>query len=188
MIMRIKWFALVFFAVFTLKAIAQSDPSEYLNLTLENLKAGDCLAAQRFYNVYQTMTGESISYIEKAISDCQPPPKKRTYYIGDDAIDFVGEEGFKIAYLDSSRKHGFAIKISGRGGWPNKSAPSLDDCKILYNNRRSLGLSGEYWTKDPVPFWGFLDFYTYDFSKGKRHARSGGKGGSEAGFIEVRRF
>lgn len=57
-------------SVFALYGYAQTDYSDYLNKAMEKVEAGDCDAAQRFYNVYKELTGNTSSWLEKAIKDC----------------------------------------------------------------------------------------------------------------------
>lgn len=180
-------FAVVTAITFGMTVQAQSDNSYYLAQAWECLNSGNCDGAQRNYDVYKQMTGTRSSSIENAIFECSQSKKnseKKSYSIGDEAKDFVGYEGYKIAYLDASGKHGFAVKLEGEGERPiGNSSPSFSECEILYRNRLSLGLSGEYWTKERVAAFG--DWYTFDFSSGKRKARYCG---TIYGKIRVQRF
>ena len=111
----------------------------------------------------------------------------KAYNIGDDAKDLVGESGFKIAYLDNSGKHGFAIK---RCGYTKRastfSSPTIDELKLMYRNRYVLELSTkECWSSTHeegskhchTGFFAALKnkdyckYYTFDFSKGKTNKR-----------------
>ena len=110
----------------------------------------------------------------------------KTYNIGDDAKDLVGESGFKIAYLDNSGKHGFAIK---RCGYTKRastfSSPTIDELKLMYRNRYVLKLYGECWSSTHeegskychMGFFAALKgkdhckYYTFDFSQGKTNKR-----------------
>lgn len=84
--------------------------------------------------------------------------------------DRYGNNGWKIGYLDETRKHGLIYKVleleyRPRMGGDNPSRPEL---LRLYNNRRMLGLYEEYWTRDYV---GNSTYYTIDFSTGKQNKR-----------------
>lgn len=96
------------------------------------------------------------------------------YSIGDDAKDFIGIGGYRIAYLDASGKHGFAIQLVGKTiseGW----SPTLNELKLMYQYRHLLGLEGEYWSSDETHEL-TSDVYTFDFSTGKTHKRHSGGG------------
>lgn len=166
---------LLIISVFALYGYAQSDYSDYLNKAMEKVEVGDCDAAQRFYNVYKELTGNTSSWVEKAIKDCEDKSKPKTYNIGDDAEDFIGYSGFKIAYLDASGKHGFAIKFDEYTSftYDNDIYPSIDELKLMYRNRHSLGLNGEYWssTKDDKKKYTFDHYYTFDYSSGEMRSR-----------------
>lgn len=97
----------------------------------------------------------------------------KAYNIGDDAKDFLGEEGYRIAYLDASGKHGFAITDNQRKAdyFSDKDTPTMDECRIMFKNRFSLGLTGEYRTSELEKFWGPWDYHSFDFSTGKKHKR-----------------
>ena len=168
------------------EANGQSNPQDYLDMAKEKLEAGDCDAAQRLYNVYKSLSGRTSSTLEVAIKDCVENNKPKSYRIGDDAKDLVGESGFKIAYLDDSGKHGFAIKFWGNQRGPTSKPPTRNDCKVMYNRRITLGLSGEYWTGERNRWRD--KYYTFDFSTGKERTRNFGKGGHYANAIEVKRF
>lgn len=97
----------------------------------------------------------------------------KAYNIGDDAKDFLGEEGYRIAYLDASGKHGFAITDNPRKAdyFSDKDLPTMDECRIMFKNRFSLGLTGEYRTSELEKFWEPWDYHSFDFSTGKKHKR-----------------
>lgn len=97
----------------------------------------------------------------------------KAYNIGDDAKDFFCEEGYRIAYLDASGKHGFAITDNPRKAdyFSDKDLPTMDECRIMFKNRFSLGLTGEYRTSELEKFLGPWDYHSFDFSTGKKHKR-----------------
>ena len=176
---------LLFFACSLLSlAVSSQTADDYLSKAITKLNEGNCESAQKFYNVYKSLSGETSSAVEVAIIDCEKSNKPRNFRIGDDAEDLVGSSGFKIAYLDDSGKHGFAIKYVGAQRGPTNEPPSRNDCKLMYNHRTALGLFGEYWTGERN-WWGY---YTFDFSTGKERAREFGKGGHNANAISVKRF
>ena len=96
----------------------------------------------------------------------------------------VGEkkDGYVICYLDSTGDHGWLMdnsysnKTFGYGGPYSNSewrCPSLEEMRVIYQNRFSLGLNGIYWTSTrskKVANWEF--FYTFDFGTGKEKSTS----------------
>ncbi|MCR4665223.1 MAG: hypothetical protein K5660_07645 [Paludibacteraceae bacterium] len=70
------------FALITFSANAQYDYSSYLHKAMEKLEQGDCQAAQKFYDVYKELSGQSVSSLEVLIADCGESQDK-TYNIGD---------------------------------------------------------------------------------------------------------
>lgn len=153
-----------------------SAQQDELNAINKKLAEGNCEGAQKIYELYRNNYPAS-SDIESRIAECrntrasQTPSAKaeeKKYSIGDDATDFVGESGYKIAYFDASGKHGFAIKQCGETTRGSSSAPAYDELKIIYQNRYSLGLSGDYWSSTEVD--GMLwRYYTLNFADGKTH-------------------
>lgn len=125
--------------------------TDYLNKAVEQVEAGNCDAAQMFYDVYKELTGNNSSWLEKAIKDCVEKTKPKTYNIGDDAEDIVGKHGYKIAYLDASGKHGFAVCEMGSGPMKeeyvdNHLIPTWSEFNMINNNNNILKLDGQYWT------------------------------------------
>lgn len=103
-----------------------------------------------------------------------PKEDVRVYRIGDDAKDFIGRGGYRIAYLDASGKHGFAIQLVGKTISEGLS-PTLNELKLMYQYRYRLGLEGEYWSSDETHKL-TSDVYTFDFSTGRTHKRASGGG------------
>lgn len=99
----------------------------------------------------------------------------KKYRIGDDAKDLIGRGGYRIAYLDASGKHGFAIQLEGKTISECKASPTLQELKLMYQYRHLLGLEGEYWSSDETHEL-TSDVYTFDFSTGKTHKRHSGGG------------
>lgn len=99
---------------------------------------------------------------------------KNEYSIGDDAKDFIGRSGYRIAYLDASGRHGFAIQLVGKTISEGDS-PTLRELKLMYQYRYQLGLEGEYWSSDDTHEI-TSDVYTFDFSTGNTHKRHSGGG------------
>ena len=99
------------------------------------------------------------------------------YQIGDDAKIFIGYSGYKIAYLDDSWKHGFAIKYDKYSKYP--SGPTIAELKLMNVNRYKLELSGEYWSSTYAGggngFFNLSRYYTFDYSTGKTNERRDGK-------------
>lgn len=129
-------------------ANAQSYPQVYLDKAINKLDAGDCDAAQRFYNVYKELSGNPIPSVEAMINDC-----KSTFHIGD--IKEVNGEKYTIAYLTGNKKHGFAIRDIGVHDINNydrfklfdvEMMPTLVEMDTIYMNNDHIGLTGKYWT------------------------------------------
>lgn len=99
----------------------------------------------------------------------------KKYRIGDDAKDLIGRGGYRIAYLDASGKHGFAIQLEGKTISECRASPTLQELKLMYQYRHLLGLEGEYWSSDETHEL-TSDVYTFDFSSGKTHKRHSGGG------------
>lgn len=74
---------------------------------------------------------------------------------------------YRIGYLDNTNKHGIAfVVLPGKSNSPR--GPSLAQLKILYQNKETLGLYGEYWSSDGA---GKNHYYTLDFSTGRTLSR-----------------
>ena len=142
-----KGIFIVMFATFALIANAQSDYSNYLNKALEKLEAGDCEAAQNFYNVYKELSGKSASSVEVLLKDCN---REKNYSVGDKIM--VGDSTYTVAYIRDGGKHGLAIL---NRGWQSiidtdyvarMSIPTLEELQLIYENRDLLSLYDIYWT------------------------------------------
>jgi hypothetical protein len=146
-------------------AVGQTDYSDYLKQAREKAEAGDCEGAQRFYNVYVEMTGETDAVVNNAIQQCyenNSMKEPRKYKVGED----VGE-GFKIAYVDDTGRRGFAIRFSN---YYECIVPdiTINELQCLYPNRRVLNLSGEYWSTSKASAG---RYYTFDFTTGETRKR-----------------
>lgn len=109
------------------------------------------------------------------------------YSIGDDAKDFIGIDGFKIAHLDASGKHGFAIKYDSYTEFPYGYAipsqtvlgPTITELRMMNANRYKLGLYGEYWSSTYAGggngLFNLSRNYTFDYSTGTTNERRTGK-------------
>lgn len=162
-------------------AVAQ-DYSEYLNAAKRLLKEEKCDDAKKNYDVYVRLTGQTVSWLSSDINDCiTRKSKPKTYNIGDDAKDFVGYSGYKIAYLDESGKHGFAVRPGTVYEYSEYaiSDVAIDELRLMYNNKHSLGLYGEYWSSTKVPGTGSAftmeKYYTFNFSTRTTNERRSGR-------------
>lgn len=168
--MNRTFFLLVSLLLIAFYGNAQTDYSEYLNKAMEKLEAGDCDAAQRYYNVYRELTEKSVNSVEVLLADC-----KKELHLGD-VIDVNGEQ-YIIAYLMENKLHGFAIRDVGvhslankqtLGYLENKMIPSLEEMQIIYKNNGSIGLTGSYWTRSVYGVSNGWDaLYLQDFISGK---------------------
>lgn len=99
-----------------------------------------------------------------------PKNDTKVYKIGNDAESLVGYSGYKIAYLDKTGKHGFAIKYFEYSDFTfeGDEYPSITELRMMYDNRYVLGLIGEYWssTLDSKRVFSGDLYKTFDFSTG----------------------
>ena len=148
--MKTKSIFFVLFAALIFTASAQSDYSSYLNKAMEKLETGDCEAAQKYYNVYQELSGETKSSVQVLIDDCtKSRNKEQTYVIGDEM--HVKDTTYIVAYIRDGGKHGFAILNLG---WKRlylytdnilrQEVPTLDELKLIYQNRDVLRIYENY--------------------------------------------
>ena len=160
------------FSIFTLVACvsAQTDYTDYLNKALKELEAGNCDAAQKFYDVYKELSGKTVTSVEVLLADCGG--KEKTYKVGD--YMKVGDEKYQVAYIRDGGKHGLAVLNKG---WQSicgksdiyitrKGIPTLEEMKLIYSNRDIVRLYDIYWTctkKENSSSY----YFTYDFSTGK---------------------
>ena len=95
--------------------------------------------------------------------------------------------GYRIGYLDGTAKHGLAYKVEGPSHGPSRvvfqKLPTCSQLRLLYRNKRILGLNGEYWSnelaKKEVNGFGNANwtnpwYFTIDFSTGKQEKRRTG--------------
>lgn len=157
---------------------AQNDYSNYLNRAMEKLESGDCESAQKFYNVYKDLSGETKPSVQALIDNCNQENK---YRIGGKII--VDGEEYTIAHLVGNKNHGFAIRDIGVISLcvpstleylKKQMIPSLDEMKIIYNNNDNLGFTGKYWTSSVYGYQdrGYTYFYLFDFLTGKQYYAS----------------
>lgn len=94
---------------------AQNDYSNYLNRAMEKLESGDCESAQKFYNVYKDLSGETKKSVETLIADCSKKivGQKSSYRIND-KLEINGKL-YRVAHIEDKGKHGFAIYDMGAG-------------------------------------------------------------------------
>ena len=168
--MRPRHLSMVFVMMVTLTCSAQTDYSHYLDKAMQQLEAGDCDAAQKYYNVYKELSGKTVVSVEVLIGDCG---KEKTYNVGD-YID-VGDEKYQVVYIRDGGKHGLAVLNKG---WQKlhdlfdlcvtrKGIPTLDEMKLIYSNRDLVRLYDIYWTCSKTNSSSNIFYYTTDFSTGK---------------------
>ncbi len=149
--MRTKAIIFALLTAISVSLSAQSDYSSYLNKALEKLDAGDCDDAQKWYNVYKELSGETKPSVQVLIDDCKSAKVKK-YSIGE-KIQIEGTK-FKVAYLDPSKEHGFAVyeRTSSKTidnsvkFYGNAHLITLSELNQIIPNRLLLGLRGSYWT------------------------------------------
>ena len=170
--MNRKLFLFVLFANIAFEVNAQSAPQVYLDKAVNKLEAGDCDAAQKFYNIYKELSGNPIPSVEAMINDC-----KNILHIGD--IMEVNGGKYTIAYLTENKKHGFAIRDIGVHSIDNPNTlkylseqmiPTSAEMDTIYNNNKHIGLTGKYWSSTAEGYvgsgpWKYL--FLKDFLTGK---------------------
>ncbi len=126
--------------------------------------------------------------------------QEKTYKIGD--IIQIGSNRGRIAYLDSSNKHGWVItNISSVASHRPYSVgiygvlPTKEELLVIYKNKNTLGLYNEYWSsslaKKEKNGWGNWSddwYYTVDFSSGSVQKRRCGEKGKACYSIEIMKF
>lgn len=151
--MRLRNLLFVLFALLAFQMNAQSDYSSYLNLAMERLEAGDCVSAQKLYNVYKELSGEEKPSVQILIDDCNKKNDKNKVYKINDKIEIDGRI-YKVAHVEDKGKHGFAICDMGGGPITNdmisqRLLPTRSEMRIIIRNRLKINLtSGKYWTMD----------------------------------------
>lgn len=127
---------------------AQSDYSNYLNKAMSKLEEGDCVTAQKFYNVYKELSRNTVSSFEVLLEDCHNDTAK-TYVVGN--VMMVKNEVYKVAYVQEGGKHGFAIREMGSGPLKpeyisQQKIPTWSEFLLIEENNSILKLDGKYWT------------------------------------------
>ncbi|MDE5638950.1 MAG: hypothetical protein K2I47_04045 [Odoribacter sp.] len=126
--------------------------------------------------------------------------QEKTYKIGD--MIQIGSYRGRIAYLDSSNKHGWIIiNISSvvsyypPSGMIYRVVPTKEELMVIYKSKDILGLCNEYWSsslaKKEKNGWGNWSddwYYTVDFSSGSVQKRRCGKKGKPCYSIEIMKF
>lgn len=170
-----KQIILLFCMTFMLASVsAQTDYSEYLNRAMEKLEEGDCVAAQKFYNVNKELTLKSVSSVEALIADCT-----KELHLGD-VIDVNGEQ-YIIAHLMENKLHGFAIRDYGIYAMSQsqikqlkdeQKIPTWEELMIVYKNNQYIGLTGRYWSETMKKYEGNV-YSGYTFYYGVKDFLSG---------------
>lgn len=144
--MKAKNLLFIIFAIVAFNSNAQNDYSSYLEKAITKLEEGDCASAQKFYNVYMDLSGESKPSVQTLIDDCiKKSDEKKAYNIGDRIT--IKERTYKVAYIEDGGKHGFAVCEAGSGRIPEKeNIPTWAEFKHIKNANKTLNLCGRYWS------------------------------------------
>lgn len=177
--MKAKIIIFVAFAAVALSASAQSDYSSYLNQAMAKLEAGDCEAAQKLYNVYKDLSGESKPSVQVLIDDCSQKKEDKIYKINDKIQ--INSLTYKVIYIEDKGKHGFAVCDYGSGPITDemitgRKLPTRSEMKIIYKNRHKIKLiDGYYWTIDEYDKGQnyYLSFYYNDWKYASRTSSKG---------------
>lgn len=148
--MKTKLLLFAVLATFTMGLNAQ-DYSAYLTKALQKYDAGDCAGAKQLYDVYKELSGQSKPSVENLINECLGAASKK-YTLGD-YITIRGSK-YRIAYLDSSREHGIAIKSGGNAGnlhnydmyYGDAHLITLDELNKIIPNKNAVQITGDCWT------------------------------------------
>ena len=170
--MKTERIIFVLFAMFALSVNAQSDYSSYLNKAMEKLEAGDCESAQKFYNVYKDLSGESKSSVQILIDDCKKS-KRKLHYLGD-TINVDGK-AYIVVSLSDDGKHGIAVFNKGKGKLTNKLIddhliPSIEELYKIRENKELIGVYDWCWSYDWVRYDESFNEHRYaglDFNSNK---------------------
>ena len=146
--MKTKKLLLALFFIVPFCMYAQSDYSNYLNKAMSKLEEGDCATAQKFYNVYKELSGNTVSSFEVLLKDCQNDTTK-IYAVGN--VMVVNNEVYKVAYIQEGGKHGFAVREMGSGPLKpeyiqQQKIPTWSEFLLIKENNTILKLDGQYWT------------------------------------------
>lgn len=146
--MKTKLFLVALFALFAFKTHAQSDYSTYLNKAMEKLETGDCESAQKFYNVYKDLSGESKPSVQVLIDDCNK--NKRKLYVLGQKVYYNGRN-YIVVYLSDEGEHGFAVYDEGRQSLSKKMIdehliPSANELSKIRNHRDVINVYDDCWS------------------------------------------
>lgn len=75
--MRTKLFLIALCTFCVATSVAQSDYSNYLDDSMKELGKGNCEGAQKLYNVYQELSGQSKPSVQTLIDDCLAEKQKK---------------------------------------------------------------------------------------------------------------
>lgn len=107
--MKTRFFLVVFSLACALSAVAQTDYSSYLDGAMKKLEAGDCESAQKLYNVYVDLSGDSKPSVQTLINDCNAEKQKKE-----------GQKKSKVdlmnnSYCEANKNRYVAWSIAGAG-------------------------------------------------------------------------
>lgn len=178
--MKAKIIIFAAFAAVALSASAQSDYSSYLNQAMAKLEAGDCEAAQKLYDVYKDLSGESRPSVQVLIDDCSEKTKDEKLYRINDKI-IINSLTYKVIYIEDEGKHGFAVCDYGSGPITDdmiteRKLPTRSEMKLIYKNRHKIKLTdGYYWTIDEYEKGRnyYLSFYYNEWKYASRTSSNG---------------
>lgn len=113
----------------------------------------------------QLKVGRSLA-IQLGLSSSvqQVQPKEEILTVGD---EYMFNPEYRIGYLDGTGHHGLAFKVNEYKTLDSRGCPTLAQLKLLYKNRATLGLYGEYWSTDGKG----NKMFTLNFSDGKVYER-----------------
>ena len=141
--MKTKLFFIAVCMMCAANMVAQSDDSDYLDRAMKELNKENCKGAQKWYDAYKEVSGQSKPSVQALIDECKKGGK--SYVIGDKII--VEGKIYKVAYIEDGGRHGFAVCENGSGRKPdNAIIPTWSEFKLIKKANKTLKLCGRYWS------------------------------------------
>lgn len=116
----------------------------------------------------------SAQLVQQQQQKQQQSETEKVFRIGD--VFKTDGSSYRIGYLDGTFKHGIAYRVMYKTDRPNtggcrygEKIPTCAQLMLLYSNRKTLGLFGEYWSND-IARVGYSSYcyYIINFDNGKK--------------------
>ena len=142
-------------------AMAQ-DYSEYLDLAMEKLKAKDCDAAQKYYNVYKDLSKQSLPSVEVLIEDCKTasangPKQVQINYQDYEVLPADLDDTYKWKNAKSVCEN---LTAFGKSDW---YLPSKEELAGLYKHKGEIGgfTNLQYWSSSPGDSYDYVSTFAW---------------------------